>query len=1080
MVDWAEQLRKKLEASEDVSDDIKEVVSQASDDVTKGEDRVEKLARERESLREKLHQKINTIKEGMEQGKAALKEKDYLSAEEHLNMVLTVDPQNEEAHKLLKKVYKKIGKPEIDQESPEKIAGNLSQLFEKIGDKEEENISNDTENVVDVFETREISVPTDDINIEETATIDIEDTLKKDKDLLPEDDGILSTLKDLKKEKDNVKEIKDVGEEEKFEKDLEALSVDDEKESAEINFDETADITDPDDEDDLTSALKGIKKEKEERDKITEDAEEVNIEDVPKPIEDIPADETVDLGEIIEHPEMDTDLVSALSGLKNEIKEKAAATDNKEKTSELSAESLRETKDLSQEKIKMPIEEESDDLSLALSGLKKEMEERSSSKEDDKKEPVSEDVPSVEAPKPVDIPKDVSSDEMPTDVAEVALVEESDDLASALSGLKEEIEEREKEPVKEDLSESADVLEEPVVDEIPTDTVKDAEEDITVPAKESSDTAISEIAQPDDVVKATETEEESEEVSTPDIEEEKNEVALEEESDELASALSGLKEEIEETGAEGSVEVNGEIENIPTDEVSVEEITLEQLAEEVKDESDEKEESPSVDIDEDIDLLSTLEELKKEQSDAEPSIEEEKKEEPVSEVAPSTRAEDSVEDIDESVDIAASLSKLDEMAPIEETAESSAGTDEIPSGLEEGIETTGDELSEEEFQNFLKESGISNEDGIKEEVPPTIEEVKRELEEAGKLEAPVVDETLAPVAEAPAEEAPVAEAPAEEAPAEEAPVAEAPAEEAPAEEAPVAEAPAEEAPAEEAPPEEAPAEEAPVAEAPVAEAPAEEAPAEEAPVAEESPIEEVGAAVDITELPSKKVSIKDAAKGIVAQAKKLAPYAALVASFFLVLISLSLFLFGPTPTEKVNKILDNGMQLISEGDLEGGILELKRMRKYYTKNSDLLEKYVAAADNIYNAELISINMKKEKYKEARKMYEEIMRMFPHDATVLPLYFKVAECAKKQGLLEEAIGYYEKVINDYPDSTKVIHAYFEKAKVLVDLDRYNEARKEYFKIVKEFPHSEYAGKSYFELARSYEFETDKIKREFDIQ
>jgi len=77
MVDWADELKKKLENSDGVDDSVKEVVSQVSDDVSKNEERVEKLAREREDLRKRLMEKITIIKEGMDKGKALFDSKDF-------------------------------------------------------------------------------------------------------------------------------------------------------------------------------------------------------------------------------------------------------------------------------------------------------------------------------------------------------------------------------------------------------------------------------------------------------------------------------------------------------------------------------------------------------------------------------------------------------------------------------------------------------------------------------------------------------------------------------------------------------------------------------------------------------------------------------------------------------------------------------------------------------------------------------------------------------------------------------------------------------------------------------------------
>ena len=67
MVDWAEELKKKLEGAEEGAEDsLKEVISQVNEDVAKGENKMERLAMEREDLRKRLMQKIMVIKEGME------------------------------------------------------------------------------------------------------------------------------------------------------------------------------------------------------------------------------------------------------------------------------------------------------------------------------------------------------------------------------------------------------------------------------------------------------------------------------------------------------------------------------------------------------------------------------------------------------------------------------------------------------------------------------------------------------------------------------------------------------------------------------------------------------------------------------------------------------------------------------------------------------------------------------------------------------------------------------------------------------------------------------------------------------
>jgi small subunit ribosomal protein S1 len=149
--------------------------------------------------------------------------------------------------------------------------------------------------------------------------------------------------------------------------------------------------------------------------------------------------------------------------------------------------------------------------------------------------------------------------------------------------------------------------------------------------------------------------------------------------------------------------------------------------------------------------------------------------------------------------------------PIEPPSDADAGDlDDVPElGLSEDVFSGG------EVEGEL----------IVEEVPPGAESV--------------TDDETAPVAEAPAAQAPtVEETPAAEEPAvEEAPAAEAPA--VAVDEAPAVEAPAvEEAPAAEAPAVEAPA----VEEAPAPEAPAvEEAPAAEAPAADDPPADAAAA-----------------------------------------------------------------------------------------------------------------------------------------------------------------------------------------------------------------------------------------------
>ena len=163
-----------------------------------------------------------------------------------------------------------------------------------------------------------------------------------------------------------------------------------------------------------------------------------------------------------------------------------------------------------------------------------------------------------------------------------------------------------------------------------------------------------------------------------------------------------------------------------------------------------------------------------------------------------------------------------------------------------------------------------------------------------------------------------------------------------------------------------------------------------------------------------------------------------------------------------------------------GMQVLSQLDKFFVDNNYLMEMYIKKADAFFNADLVTSEEKIEKYKEAKKIYEQLIENFSSDPKVLPLYFKAAECSKKLGLLDEAVKRYQGVINNFPDSPDVARAEYEEGLTLVEIGRFEEARREYLDVIKRYPKSPYAGRAYFKLADSYRTEADKIKEEYNIQ
>ena len=159
---------------------------------------------------------------------------------------------------------------------------------------------------------------------------------------------------------------------------------------------------------------------------------------------------------------------------------------------------------------------------------------------------------------------------------------------------------------------------------------------------------------------------------------------------------------------------------------------------------------------------------------------------------------------------------------------------------------------------------------------------------------------------------------------------------------------------------------------------------------------------------------------------------------------------------------------------------LAQLDKFFVDNNYLLDIYMRKADALFDAEFVSSDEKIEKFKEAKKIYEEIIGKFPKSERARPLYFKAADCSLKLGLEDQAIELYQGVITNFPNTIDVPRAYFEMASTYIDLDKFEEARRIYLKVIKQFSSTEYAGRSYFKLAESYQLEADKIKEEYSIQ
>ena len=242
--------------------------------------------------------------------------------------------------------------------------------------------------------------------------------------------------------------------------------------------------------------------------------------------------------------------------------------------------------------------------------------------------------------------------------------------------------------------------------------------------------------------------------------------------------------------------------------------------------------------------------------------------------------------------------------------------------------------------------------------------------------------------------------------------------------------------------------------------------------------------VEVTEKETVKKVLKIDLKDIIKNFKNILPYAVIIFIAMVIASTTTLVLVirSTNPEKKANQVLREGVRMINEGKLSEGIATLSVLSDYFSDNSRLLDKFIHAADVIYEAELVTSEGKVKKYKEAKHIYEQIIKTFPTNDQVLNrgVYFKAADCAKKLGIFDEAIQFYDKVIEKFPPSLMVARALFEKANTLIELEKYEQARKIYLDIIKKYPDSEYSGRSYFKLAESYRIEAEKIKEEHNLQ
>jgi tetratricopeptide (TPR) repeat protein len=497
----------------------------------------------------------------------------------------------------------------------------------------------------------------------------------------------------------------------------------------------------------------------------------------------------------------------------------------------------------------------------------------------------------------------------------------------------------------------------------------------------------------------------------------------------LTSAFSVLKEEIQSKARPE--------EKLPAQEAPSPEPAAAPAAEKAPAAAENKEEAAAP---ADEDLKAALSELTKEtapkKKDEQPAPTEEKKQEPA-EKAP------------EEIDIASALGKLD-------TLKETAATEKKPAIMQEAAKpvieasvekkeekaaaASGEEdVSDEEFEKLLKESGIS-----------------------GEAAAPAEQTAASPAAAEPEKPAPSAEA-------KPAAKEEAKAQAAPSPAAPAA-TPASAKPAEAEAPKKA------AEEVQIKEMTAEEVIKEQKTAAQPEGAKKETAPAPAQEKP--KEEKKPEPDGLKKLLRVFAPLAVAAVIGMVIASGIMLVVFSQhgkkgTPTEE---ILDQGIRYVQEGDLAKGTETLSQLEKTFQENNTLMEKYIQAADVIYESETVNADEKVEKYKKAKRIYDQIIGTFPGSPSVLPLYFKAADCSRKLGLFDDAIKTYRKIIDTFTDALMVAHAKYSEGETLDEMKKYDAARELYLGVIEAYPDSEFAVRAYFKLAESFKNQADDLRKE----
>ncbi|MBN2143176.1 MAG: tetratricopeptide repeat protein [Candidatus Aureabacteria bacterium] len=210
------------------------------------------------------------------------------------------------------------------------------------------------------------------------------------------------------------------------------------------------------------------------------------------------------------------------------------------------------------------------------------------------------------------------------------------------------------------------------------------------------------------------------------------------------------------------------------------------------------------------------------------------------------------------------------------------------------------------------------------------------------------------------------------------------------------------------------------------------------------------------------------------------------AGFITGVAGLFLFLFilqaqrrqTPAYILKAREKLEKGEMLLQEEKYREAGQLLMSIPDEYPSVETLLKAMMKAADIMYQALEDQDKPSDELHKKVVELYAKVIEHFPKNEETQIAYYRAASSLVHLRLYGKAEGYYREIVKNYPDSEYYEEACFQRARMLILQDKFSQGRECFLQIIKEFPNTKAAKFASLEIARSYQRESEKIKKDMD--